>query len=167
MDVYSLNNALVKGPSLYINGTGKRKWLNIKRNQKAAYCLNKSKHSKLKKHEKYNHSGQLRYVVKYKVRKMGKSLFEHQCYCLMIFMRITKTAVCFQNKGHFSTPLWGLIGVLAKFQEYYFTNSSNKTIGIDFIHHFSLKIVYPSDIYDACWFPLKESIRLDDIEAKY
>ena len=31
----------------------------------------------------------------------------------------------FTNKGHLSSPLWGLIGVLAKFHEYYFTNSSN------------------------------------------
>ena len=28
------------------------------------------------------------------------------------------------NKGHFSSPLWVLIGVLAKCYEYYFTNSS-------------------------------------------
>ena len=31
----------------------------------------------------------------------------------------------FTNKGHFSSPLWILIGVLAKFYEIYFTNSSN------------------------------------------
>ena len=31
----------------------------------------------------------------------------------------------FTNKGHFSTPLWVFIGVLAKFYESYFTNSSN------------------------------------------
>ena len=31
----------------------------------------------------------------------------------------------FTNKGHFSLPLWVLIGVLAKFHELYFTNSSN------------------------------------------
>ena len=31
----------------------------------------------------------------------------------------------FTNKGHFSLPLWVLIGVLAKFHEKYFTNSSN------------------------------------------
>ena len=31
----------------------------------------------------------------------------------------------FTNKGHFSSPLWVLIGVLAKFHEQYFTNSSN------------------------------------------
>ena len=31
----------------------------------------------------------------------------------------------FTNKGHVSTLLWVLIGVLAKFHEYYFTNSSN------------------------------------------
>ena len=36
-----------------------------------------SKYSKLKKLYKYNQSGQLRYVVKYKVRKMAKSLLKY------------------------------------------------------------------------------------------
>ena len=31
----------------------------------------------------------------------------------------------FTNKGHFSLPLWVLIGVLAKFHDKYFTKSSN------------------------------------------
>ena len=31
----------------------------------------------------------------------------------------------FTNKGHFSSPLWILIGLLAKFYELYCTNSSN------------------------------------------
>ena len=31
----------------------------------------------------------------------------------------------FTNKGHFSLPLWVLIGVLAKFHEYYFTVSAH------------------------------------------
>ena len=31
----------------------------------------------------------------------------------------------FTNKGHFPLPLWVLIGLLAKFLELYFTNSSN------------------------------------------
>ena len=31
----------------------------------------------------------------------------------------------FTNKGHFSSHLWVLIGVLAQFHEKYFTNSSN------------------------------------------
>ena len=31
----------------------------------------------------------------------------------------------FTNKGHFSLPLWVLIGVLAKCHELYFTHSSN------------------------------------------
>ena len=31
----------------------------------------------------------------------------------------------FTNKSHYSTLLWILIGVLAKFHEQYFTNSSN------------------------------------------
>ena len=30
----------------------------------------------------------------------------------------------FTKKGHFSSPLWVLIGVLATFHAYYFTNSS-------------------------------------------
>ena len=36
-----------------------------------------------------------------------------------------KNSCLFTNKGHFSSPLWVLIGVLAKFYELYFTNSSN------------------------------------------
>ena len=31
----------------------------------------------------------------------------------------------FTNKGHCSSPLWVLIGVLAKFHELYFVNSTN------------------------------------------
>ena len=31
----------------------------------------------------------------------------------------------FTNKGHFSSPLWVLIGVLAEFHEQYFTKSSD------------------------------------------
>ena len=38
---------------------------------------------------------------------------DHQNSCLFV------------NKGHFSLPLWVLIGVLANFHELYFTNSSN------------------------------------------
>ena len=60
----------------------------------------------------------------------------------------------FTNKGHFSLPLYILIGVLAKLHEKYFTNSSNWTLGIDFSHYFSLKIVDPYDYYAVCCFPL-------------
>ena len=40
------------------------------------------------------------YVVNYKVRKMAKSLSKHHCYCYcpMLFMQTTKTAVCLQTK---------------------------------------------------------------------
>ena len=38
---------------------------------------------------------------------------DHQNSCLLT------------NKGYFSLPLWVLIGVLGKFHEQYFTNSSN------------------------------------------
>ena len=38
----------------------------------------------------------------------------------------------FTNKGHFSSPLCVLIGLLAKFHKYYFTNGSNLTLGIVF-----------------------------------
>ena len=61
-----------------------------------------------------NTTGQLRYVVKYKVRKMAKS---HHCYYPMLLMRTTKTAVFFTNIGHFSSPLCVLTGFLAKFHE--------------------------------------------------
>ena len=46
-------------------------------------------------------SGQLKYAVKYKVRKMAKSLLKHHCYCPMLLMRTTKTAVCYQTKAIF------------------------------------------------------------------
>ena len=41
----------------------------------------------------------LRYVAKYKVRKMAKSLLKHHCCCPMLSMRTTKTAVCLQTKA--------------------------------------------------------------------
>ena len=42
----------------------------------------------------------MKYVVKYKVRKMAKSLFKHHCYCPML-MQTTKTAVRLQTKAIF------------------------------------------------------------------
>ena len=36
-----------------------------------------------------------------------------------------KNSCLFTNKGHFSSHLWVLIGVLAQFYEEYFTNSCN------------------------------------------
>ena len=58
---------------------------------------------------------QLRYVVKFQVREMAKSLLKHR-YCPMLLMRTTKTAVCLQNKDHFSSLL-GVTGVLAIFPD--------------------------------------------------
>ena len=56
------------------------------------------------------------YVVKYKVRKIAKSLLKHQL--LSNFIDANHQNSClFTNKGHFQSPLWGLIGVLAKFLE--------------------------------------------------
>ena len=43
----------------------------------------------------------MRCVVKYKVRKMAKSLLKHHCYCLMLLMWNTKTAVCLQTNAVF------------------------------------------------------------------
>ena len=45
----------------------------------------------------------------------------------------------FTNKGHFSSPLWVLNGVLVKFHGQYFTNSSKYTRRIYFNCQFSLK----------------------------
>ena len=46
-----------------------------------------------------------RNVVTYKVRKMAtslaKSLLKQHCYCPMLLMQTTKTAVCLQTKGVF------------------------------------------------------------------
>ena len=41
------------------------------------------------------------YAVKYKVRKMAKSLLKHHCYCRLLLMWTTKTAVCLQTKAIF------------------------------------------------------------------
>ena len=43
----------------------------------------------------------MRYVVKYKVRKMTESLLKHHCNCPVLLMRTTKTAVCLQTKAIF------------------------------------------------------------------
>ena len=74
------------------------------------------KQFKLKKLHKYNLSDQLRYVVTYKVRKVAKSVktslllsnvidADHQNSCL------------FANKGHLSSSLCVVVGILAKFRE--------------------------------------------------
>ena len=47
----------------------------------------------------------VRYVVRYKVLLSNVIDADHQNSCL------------FTNKGHFSPPLWVLIGVLARFHE--------------------------------------------------
>ena len=72
---------------------------------------------KTEKQQTYNHSGQLRYVVKYKVRTIAKSLLKHYCHFPMLLMRTTKTAVCLQTKADSLSPLWVLYGGLAKFHE--------------------------------------------------
>ena len=46
--------------------------------------------------------------MKYKVRKMAKSLLKHHCYCPMLLMWTTKTAVCLQTKAIFH-HLYGLL----------------------------------------------------------
>ena len=49
--------------------------------------------------KKYNYSGHLRYMVKYKVRKMAKSLLKLHCYCPMLLVQTTKTTLCLQTKA--------------------------------------------------------------------
>ena len=73
----------------------------IKGTYQAAKWSNESKYSKLKNLKRYNQSGQVKYVVKYKVRKMVKCLLKHHCYCPKLLMRTTKTAVCLQTKAIF------------------------------------------------------------------
>ena len=41
------------------------------------------------------------FIFKYEARKMPKCLLKHHCYCLMLLMRTTKTAVCLQTKAIF------------------------------------------------------------------
>ena len=43
----------------------------------------------------------MRYVVKYQVIEMLTSLLKQHCYCPMLLMRTTKTAVCLQTKAIF------------------------------------------------------------------
>ena len=40
-------------------------------------------------------------LVKFKVREMAISLSKHHCYCPMLLIRTTKTAVCLQTKAIF------------------------------------------------------------------
>ena len=55
-------------------------------------------------------------VVKYKVRKMTKSL--SNTIVIVQFIDVDHQNSClFTNKGHFSPLLWVLIGVLDKFHE--------------------------------------------------
>ena len=41
------------------------------------------------------------YVIKYKVREIANSLLNHHCYCPMLLMRTTKTAVCLHKMANF------------------------------------------------------------------
>ena len=41
----------------------------------------------------------MRYVVKYQVKNMPTSLLKQHCYCRMILMQTTKTAVYLQTKA--------------------------------------------------------------------
>ena len=56
---------------------------------------------------------------KVKVRKMAKSLLKHHCYCPMLLMWTTKTAICLQTKAikYFVIIVVGLIGVLTKYYQ--------------------------------------------------
>ena len=40
------------------------------------------------------------------MRKIATSLLKHHCYCILAFMRTTKTAVCLQRKAIFYRPYW-------------------------------------------------------------
>ena len=43
----------------------------------------------------------MRYVVKYQVEKMPTSLLKQHCYCSMLLIQTTKTAVCLQTEAIF------------------------------------------------------------------
>ena len=93
-------------------------------------------------------------MVKFKVKKMAKSLLK-QFFLLPNVIDADHLNSClFTNKGHFLSPSWVLIGVLAQFHDKYFSNSSNWTPGIHFNHLFSLQNFDPCDRNAACWFPL-------------
>ena len=46
-------------------------------------------------------------VVKYKVQKVAKGLLKQHCYCPMLLMWTTKTAICLQTNTIFH-HLYGL-----------------------------------------------------------
>ena len=54
-------------------------------------------------------------MVKYEVREMAESLLIHHSYCPNIIDADHQNSCLFTNKGHFPSPLWVWIGVLAKF----------------------------------------------------
>ena len=60
-----------------------------------------SKYYKLKKHYRYSQSDYTLPHTSVGLRKMGKSLLKHHCYCPMLLMRTTKTPVCLQTKAIF------------------------------------------------------------------
>ena len=63
--------------------------------------------------------------MKFKVKKMAKSLVKTALLLSNVIDADHQNSCLFTNKGHFSSPLWILIGVLAQFHVKYFTNSSN------------------------------------------
>ena len=86
------------------------------------------------------------------LRRTGKAIFHHWRQCLKghnrqqssqmsqnielkIYIDTNYQNSClFKKKGKFSSSYWVFLGVLAKFHDYYFTNSSNWTLGKDFSH---------------------------------
>ena len=46
------------------------------------------------------------YVVKYKVRKMTKNVLKRHCYCPVLLMWTTKTAVCLKTKAISHNLYW-------------------------------------------------------------
>ena len=89
------------------------------------------------------------------MKQMAKSLLIHLSYCPMLIDANRQNSCLFTNKGHFSTPLCVLIGVLAK------CLSSNWTLRIDFSHKFSLKKFDPYAHYAVCWFPLTDFVEAE------
>ena len=58
------------------------------------------------------------FFFKYKVGKMAQSLLKHYSHCWTFNIDADhQNYYLFTNKDHFSSPLWGLIGVKAKFDE--------------------------------------------------
>ena len=97
----------------------------VKVTQHAAYWSHGSKYSKLKKTIGIQLVRLTEVCVKVLSEKNGYKSVKTALLLSNVIDADHQNSCLFTNKGHFSSPLQVLIGLLAKFHESYFTNSSN------------------------------------------